>query len=84
MMTSEDNKYFTAAHLHLFAAGKAERDAEKELEAIIRAIHNEASHGNYIYKRNHMFQKNIDWLRERGFQVKIIPNRHYEVSWEEC
>ncbi len=82
-MIFEDNKYFTAANLHFFAASKAERDANRELEAIVRAIYNEAEHGNYTYKRNHIFQDNIDKLRSRGFQVKIIPDRQFEVSWRE-
>lgn len=82
-MISEDEKYFTAANLRTFAAGKAAREADKELKAIVRAIYNEANHGNYTYKRNHIFQQNIDWLRGRGFQVKIIPQRHCEISWEE-
>ncbi len=82
-MTSEEEKYFTAMDLHFIALGKTERDIKREREAMIRAIYNEADNGNYTYNRNHIFRENMDWLRERGFQVRINPNKNYEVSWKE-
>ena len=77
-----DDKYFTADWMNYIAARKPDRDATKEMEAIKKAIENEACNGKFTYSRKHRFPQNIDCLREKGFEVTVISEKHYEISWD--
>ncbi len=76
-----DDKYFTAGWMNYMAMKKPDRDAAKEMEAIKKAIENEARNGKFTYSRGHLFPQNIDYLRKKGFKVTIISKKHYEISW---
>lgn len=75
-----DDRYFSAGWMRYAANTKPERDAQRELKAIIKAIENEAYNGNYTYTRGHIFPQNIEYLRDKGFRVEQTDKR-FCVSW---